>query len=67
MQVAIFSATFSFDFYEYYSKTQLFKEPLKLLKEDKRFKLILHFLIRIANYLNHGTAKANATVFLSFN
>ena len=42
----------------------LFYFLIAFIKDDKRFKLILHFILRIANYLNNGTAKGNATVIL---
>ena len=53
------------DFYEYYNKINVLQGPIILLKEDPRLKLFLRLTLKVANFLNHGTPKANSAVLKS--
>ena len=44
-------------------KIKIISEPFEFFKSNDLFKLFLHFMLRVANYLNHGSNKANAQGF----
>lgn len=60
LEALIFRINFENEFNDAFKKIGYLHEPFLLLKNDLRMKLFLKLTLNVANFLNHGTNKADA-------